>query len=528
MTGAAQMGFFAPLRVRRLRLMLLVELGASVGVWILVLAAQWILTEAGESATTVSAVQFAISVPFFLFALPIGAIAEYTSHRRLLVGISVILLIASVVLVVLDILGQVGVVVLMGSVFVAGAGLAVVAIVWQALLPHLVSRDMMAVVPAVDGAVFNGARAIGPLIGGAILAGLGSTWAFACVGVLFAGCAVIAAWQVPAAAGTGARSPVGRAVSGGIRFIRHSRWTRRLLVRLTVFGIPASCLWALLPLVAHDRLHTSTFEFGVMSGAIGVGAVVGTIVLMPLRAKMSWNRFVALGSGAYAIVLAGMAFFTRFDVILVLMVVVGAAWVGVQSTWMIAAHSVVPPWIKARIIAFIMLMFQGSQAVGALMWGVLADFIGLVPAVATAAGLMIVSAVGVLRRGIFPSEGIAPDPAVFEAVALPEVGYGDRQVLVETTYVVAPENRAHFMHDIAELRRSRLRLGALRCTVMQAAEHPDTYVEHCTFNAWADYISQETERLTVPEMRLREGVAAHLESMPVTRVLVVAEGTNRR
>lgn len=524
MTGVAPMGFFAPLRVRRLRLMLLVELGASVGVWILVLAAQWILTEAGESATTVSAVQFAISVPFFLFAMPIGAIAEYTSHRRLLVGTSLILLVASVVLVSLDLFGQVGVAVLMGSVFVAGAGLAVVAIVWQALLPHLVSRDMMTVVPAIDGAVFNGARAIGPLIGGAILAGFGSTWAFASVGVLFAGCAVIAAWQVPATAGTGAiPSPVGKAVSGGLRFIRHSKWTRRLLVRLTIFGIPASCLWALLPLVAHDRLHATTFEFGVMSGAIGIGAVVGTVVLMPLRAKMSWNRFAALGSGAYAVVLAGLAFSTRFDVILVLMVVVGAAWVGVQSTWMIAAHSVVPPWIKARIIAFIMLMFQGSQAVGAIMWGVLADLVGLVPAVATAAALMVVAAIGVIRRGIFPSEGIAPDPAVREAVATAAVSYGDRQVVIETTYVVVPENRSHFIRDIEALRRSRLRLGALRCTVMQAAEYPDIYVEYSTFGAWTDYVSQETERLTVPEMRLRDGVAANLKSTPVTRVLVVPE-----
>lgn len=142
MVGESQMGFFAPLRIRRLRLLLLLELGASVGIWILVLAAQWILTEAGESATTVSAVQFAISVPFFLFAVPIGAIVEYTSHRRLLVVTSVVLLAASIGLAVLDFLGHVGVAVLMGSVFVAGVGLAVVAIVWQALLPHIVSRDI--------------------------------------------------------------------------------------------------------------------------------------------------------------------------------------------------------------------------------------------------------------------------------------------------------------------------------------------------------------------------------------------------
>lgn len=524
MSGTVQMGFFAPLRVRRLRLMLLMELGVGVGVWILVLAAQWILTNAGESATTVAAVQLAVSVPFFFLALPVGAIAEFTSHRRLLVTTSVVLLVASAVLAVLDVLGHAGVGVLMGSVFVAGAGLAVVVIVWQALLPHLVSRDMMTVVPAIDGAVFNGARAIGPLIGGAILAGLGSTWAFASVGVLFAVCALIAAWQVPATAGTGtARSPVGKAVAGSIRFIRYSRWTRRLLVRLTIFGVPASCLWALLPLVAHDRFHASTFEFGMMSGAIGVGAVLGTIVLMPLRARMSWNQFAALGSSAYAVVLAGMAFATRFDVILVLMVVVGAAWVGVQSTWMIAVHSVVPPWIKARVIAFFVLMIQGSQAIGAILWGVLADVAGLVPAVATAAVAMFVAAIGVLRRGIFPNEGIAPESAVVEQPVEPAAGYGDRRVVLETTYVVAPESRSHFIRTIEDLKRSRLRLGALKCTVLQAADFPETYVEFCTFSVWADYIAQETDRLTVPEKRVRERVAATLESKPVTRVLVVPE-----
>jgi MFS family permease len=524
MAGVSQMGFFAPLRTRRLRLLLLVELGASVGIWILVLAAQWILTEAGESATTVSAVQFAISVPFFLFAVPIGAIVEYTSHRRLLVVTSVVLLAASVGLAFLDFLGHVGVAVLMGSVFVAGVGLAVVAIVWQALLPHIVSKDMMAVVPAIDGAVFNGARAVGPLIGGAILAGLGSTWAFSSVGAMFAGCALIAARQVPASAGSASiRRPLGRAVSSGLRFIRYSRWTRRLLVRLTIFGIPASCLWALLPLVAHDRLHTSTFEFGVMSGAIGVGAVVGTIALMPLRARMTWNRYVALGSAAYALALGGMAAITRFDLMLVLMVVAGAAWVGVQSTWMIAAHKVVPTWIKARVIAFIMLMFQGSQAVGAILWGVLADVVGLVPAVATAAVLMLVAAGGVLRRGIFPSEGIAPDPAEVENPAAPSGDYGERRVVIETTYVVAPANRSDFLAGIRTVQHSRLRLGALRCVVTQSAELPDTFVEYCMFSDWADYISQETERLTRPEKQLRERVATTLESKPSSRVLLVTD-----
>ncbi|MGG6496163.1 UNVERIFIED_CONTAM: MFS transporter, partial [Bacteroidetes bacterium 56_B9] len=91
----------------------------------------------------------------------------------------------------------------------------------------------------------------------------------------------------------------------------------------------------------------------------------GTIALMPLRSRLSWNVFAASGSAAYAVVLLGLAFVPWTPAVFALLVVVGAAWVGVQSTWMIATHAVMPPWVKARVIAFVLLTFQGSQAVGA-------------------------------------------------------------------------------------------------------------------------------------------------------------------
>jgi len=521
MSNAQTMSLVAPLRVRRLRNMLGFSLSASVGVWILVLAVQWTLAEAGESAATVSLVQFAASLPFFLLALPLGAITEFVSHRALLVGTSLVLLAASILLSVLQQLGMAGTPVLMSAVFIAGAGLASVAIVWQALLPHIVSRDMLMVVPAIDGAVFNGARAVGPVVGGAVLAGFGATWAFALIAVLFALCVGISAWNVPGDIGRAAtHQPVTAAVGGSLRFIRHSRWTRRLLLRLTMFGIPASCLWGLLPIVAHERLQVSTFEFGVLSGAIGVGAVLGTVALMPVRARLSWNHFVALGSGAYAVVLAGMAMVPWFSVMFVLLVVVGAAWVGVQSTWMIATHAAVPPWIKARVIAFIMLMFQGSQAVGSVLWGVLADVVGLRWAILLSALMMAVSAVEVVRRGIMPSDQIAPDLAQAPAPVAPPPGHEGKWVIIETTYRVVPECASGFVAAMEELRRSRLRLGARRWTLATPADTSDTFVEYCMFKDWSEYRSQETERLTVPEYRLRTLLTEYLVTEPRTRVLI--------
>ncbi|WP_033189166.1 MULTISPECIES: MFS transporter [Nocardiaceae] len=159
MANPESVGFLAPFRVRKLRLMLGYELSAAVGIWMLVLAVQWTLTQSGESAFTVSSVQFAASLPFFLFSLPIGAIAEHAGHRTLLAGTAAGLLVTSILLTMLQFFGLAVTPILMAAVFLSGCGLALVAIVWQSLLPTLATREMMTVVPAIDGAIFNGARA---------------------------------------------------------------------------------------------------------------------------------------------------------------------------------------------------------------------------------------------------------------------------------------------------------------------------------------------------------------------------------
>ncbi|SNS77395.1 MFS transporter [Rhodococcoides kyotonense] len=514
-------GLLSPFRVRTLRMMLGFELSASVGVWILVLAVQWTLTESGESAFTVSSVQFAASLPFFLLSLPIGAWAGYVGHRRLLVATSVALLVASMLLTVLQYMGLAITPILMTAVFVSGCGLASVAIVWQALLPTLATREMMTVVPAIDGAIFNGARAIGPVLGGALLAAWGATSTFALVTVLVLLCTVLAATQIPAQSGRADKTgSVRESVETSLRFIRHSRWTRRLLFRVIMFGLPASCLWALLPVVAYDMLGVTTFEFGVLSGAIGIGAVAGTVALMPLRARLSWNTFAAIGSAAYAVVLLGLVIVPWTAVVFVLLVIVGAAWVGVQSTWMIATHAVMPPWIKSRVIAFIMLTFQGSQAVGALAWGLLSDSVGLTLSIGAAAVAMAFSAIGLLRRGILPSESISPEPSGVRGPPTPMSDHDGRRIVVETTYVVHPDRASHFVGDIDRLRSSRLRLGALRWSIAQPTDSTDTYVEFCTFKNWSEYSAQETIRLTVPERLIRTTLAADLTQDPRVRILI--------
>ena len=209
-----------------------------------------------------------------------------------------------------------------------------------------------------------------------------------------------------------------------------------------------------------------------------------------------------------------------------LLVVGGAAWVGVQTTWMTAAHEALPEWVRARIIALILLLFQGCQALGALLWGALADVVGDSWALAAAAASMALAGAGFMRHGLLPSRGIEPEPA---ASPVPEWN-GDLEpvssIRVVVTYAPRPDELDPFFERLAALRLSRLRLGAAGWELWADPANPTTYLETFSFASWTDYVAAETVRLTVPERRLRDRVARLLEREPHTRAFLRATSTS--
>jgi hypothetical protein len=279
-------------------------------------------------------------------------------------------------------------------------------------------------------------------------------------------------------------------------------------------------LWALLPLVVHQRLGLDASGFGLLFGMVGLGAVGGTVLLAPVRARLSVNHFGFVGSSMFAVMLLGLALTSDVRVVAALLVLGGGAWVGVQTTWMTAAHQALPDWVRPRIIALILLAFQGCQAIGALLWGSAADFVGITWALGGAAALMGLAALGFLRHGLYASEGIEPEPATVDEPSLRGGVEPERAVRVEVTYVPSVEHVASFLEAVEALRLSRLRLGAGGWELLVDPAAPDAYVESFPVGSWAEYVAAETVRLTVPEQRLRERVRELLVQEPRTRVLV--------
>jgi predicted MFS family arabinose efflux permease len=496
---------FAALRLRLFAVLLGVQLVNAIAVWAHVVGVQWTLTARGESATVVALAPAAMALPFLLFALPAGAVVGFASRERMQAAAMAASGLSAGAGALLSVVGADHAALLIATVVVVGSALVLVGVAWQSLLPDLVHRGLLPSATVLDGAIYNVARAVGPLLAGLVLGLRGSTETFAVVSALFlTGAAVLLVVELRRPGRRRKRRPILRDVVDGLRFARYSPWTRRLLTRMVMFGLPASALWALISLVVHDRLGLGSSGFGVVMALVGAGAVGATVVLPPLRSRLSVSAFAAGGSSVYAATLLVLGLGTDPALVGGVLVLGGVAWVGVQSTWMMLAHQALPDWVRPRVIALLLFLFQGTQAVGSLVWGLVADLVGLPGALLAAAVLMGLSILVLLRAGLGSSAGIEPHPAeVDEALHRQLLEAHDGELVVRYDYLVEPTRGGEFAETMARLRLSRLRLGARAWHLRPHPRHPHTFVETYRVPSRQDLVEQESVRLTVPEERLR-------------------------
>jgi predicted MFS family arabinose efflux permease len=164
---------------------------------------------------------------------------------------------------------------------------------------------------------------------------------------------------------------------------------RRILVRSALFLVPASALWALLPVVANQKLGLGANGYGLLLGALGVGAVAGAFLLPRIRAKLSSNAMLLIASIVYAAALVALVLVPNAVVILVVLVPTGIAWIAVFSSMNAAMQLFLPTCVRARGLSVYQMVLFGAQAGGAVIWGVMAGSAGLVATFLIAAVVMV-------------------------------------------------------------------------------------------------------------------------------------------
>ncbi|WP_433363434.1 MFS transporter [Actinoplanes sp. CA-142083] len=526
-TTAAPPSAWAPLRVAAYRSLWLALLASNIGTWMQTVGAQWLLVEQSGSDTLVALVQTASTLPIVLFALPSGALADTLDRRRLLIAVQSLLVGVGAMLTILTLTGHMPASLLLTLTFALGAGQALTAPAWQAIIPELVPRSQLASASALGAVSMNLARAVGPAVAGVLIAQTGAGVVFGLNTLSFALFVVaLWRWRAPAAEYADAPERFAAAVRAGGRYVRHSPVVRRILLRAALFLVPGSALWALLPLVASRRLGLGSSGYGILLAAVGVGAVAGALLLPRLRARWSVNRLLLIAGGAFTVVFVVLALVRSEAAVVVALVPAGVAWVLVLSNINAAMQLFLPNWVRARGLAVYQMVFAGAQAAGALFWGALSDATGLVVSHLAAAAVM---AAGVLTLRWWPMRDVSGDnrePAVFWPEPHLEIDPDDHDgpVLVTVAYPVAAERQDAFVRAMEAVGRGRRRTGAVRWGLFRDGERPDRYVEAYLVPSWAEHLRQHTGRLTGADREAEERALALTDGPAEVSHLLSAPG----
>src|SRR5208283_2611111 len=280
--------------------------------------------------------------------------------------------------------------------FVIGTGSVLTNPAYQSLVPELVPRDQITAAAQLSSINVNLARAIGPALAGIVIAaiGVGALFALNAATFLFYGL-VVTLWRPSPDITPQFPERFVSALRAGGRYVRYAPVVRRILLRAVLFLVPASALWALLPLVASRRLGLGPSGYGLLLAALGVGAIVGASVLTRLRARLSTNALIGLVGGVYSAALVGVILLHTTIVVVLVLIPAGMAWVGMLATVNTLLQLFLPRWVRARGLSVYQMALFGAQGLGAVVWGVVADTFGLTVTFLVAAALMALGAASV-------------------------------------------------------------------------------------------------------------------------------------
>jgi len=514
---------FVPLRHPAFRLLWFANLIANTGMWMQNTGAGWLMTSLAPSPIMVSLVQVASLLPVFLLALPAGALADIVDRRKFLLVAQAWVAACGLVLAVLTFTGTLGPWGLIALTFAIGAGTAMNSPAWSATTPEVVPRADLAQAIVLNGIGFNMTRAVGPAIGGLIVAWAGPEATFALNAVCFLAVIVaLLAWKREPTHRTGPREHFVSAMRAGIGFARASPVLRATMIRGVVFFLFGAAVWGLLPLLVRKQLGLGPEWFGIMLAAMGVGAV-GAGFLMPLlRGRLDRGGTVTAASilGGGALVLLGQA--SAAWVAALAMLLYGVAWLAGASTLQASAQLAVPAWVRARAIGIYQLATFGALATGAALGGWAGEALGLGLALGTAGTICALGALAVRHLRIEPPAPVesappaalvpAPEPA--DAALRGALNEKSGQVLEVVRYQIAPADRDAFLAAMAECRQVRLRSGALGWRLFEDIAHAERWVELWAVESWTDHL-REAERLTDwDRAALARAAALHQGSAP--------------
>lgn len=397
----------APLREPLFRSLWVAAIISYVGTWMQNVGAGWLMTQLTmskpEAPLMVSLVQAATTLPVFLVILPAGALADMVDRRRLLLITQAWMVVAAGLLGIFTLLGSVTPWTLLIFTFILGLGAVMNDPAWQAITPEIVCAENHAPAVALNSVGFNVARAIGPALGGLVIAVTSSGVAFLMNAVSFFGVIFILYRWKRLEPDSPRTERVFESMQAGFRYVRSTPLVHCVLIRTGAFSVAASSLLALLPLIATHCGQGAT-GYGLLLGSFGLGALAGAGLLPRLKTFYSVDRVVATAIVIFALMTFAAGRAHAFPWLALILFISGAAWIGILACLNVAAQTMSPPWMRARALSMYLLILQGGMALGSAAWGALATKYGLATTMLLSSLALILGLATVRRYPLSSSE----------------------------------------------------------------------------------------------------------------------------
>jgi predicted MFS family arabinose efflux permease len=378
------------------------QLVSLIGTWMQSVGQSWLVLELTNSPFRlglIGALQFG---PILLFSFLSGAISDRVRKRRLLLGTQAALMLQAFTLAVLVASGHVQF--WHVAVLAALYGLATTLDMpsRQSYVAHLVPRGDLMNAIALNSAVFNGARVVGPAAAGLLVARYGTAAAFLMNGASFiAVLAALAAIRTEGAphppSGLGIRAEI----AAGVRYAAGTPRVALVMGLLMVVGLFMVNMNVLVPLIARDVLNEGAHGFGLLMASLGVGAVAGALAVAVLAVGRPPVGMVVGPALAAAGLLLLLSTARHFGLTATLLAALGFAQIVFMTTCNTTVQIAVPDDLRGRVMGLYALVFAGMTPIGALIMGAVAERWGVSRACAVGGGaglLLILALTGVWRR----------------------------------------------------------------------------------------------------------------------------------
>jgi MFS family permease len=466
-------------------------------------AATWTMNMLGSSTFLLSLMSTIASLPFFLFTLPAGALADMVNRRKLLCFMNLWLALAAGLLAILGSFHLVNPYVLLFCVFLIGVGFAFHAPAWSAIVPDVVTDEELPSAATLGGLQLNVSGIIGPALGGILLYFFGANWVFA----LNALCFVVVIFALLQWKGAKAELDFPlenflESFSTAIRYVRYAPAIQVVLARNILFAFFISVIPALMPVLGLKELHLQPCSLGLLFTSMGAGSVFAAVFVLPrARERFSSNASTILANLLVAVVYLLMAFVRQPSIFMIVAALAGIGWtLGAAELW-VASQRAIPGWARGRMSATVIMVSQGAIALGGVVWGFSSQAAGVSITLVIAAVTLTLSLLLAIPLSINFTASLSFDPPPISCVMRPLVNKPqprDGPVAITFEVEVDQLRRHEFLGLMCELRLIYLRNGAFAWRLGEDLTRSNTYRIEMMVPSWTGYLLQR-ERLTKAE-----------------------------